>query len=202
MPVFLQSNMLSNWWSNWCTNSLNERPLVCNTLKPWYLPGLTSTYRFMNEWKEIPESFEKLMYLLKFDVSGNQITQLPHTFINLPYLAELNISGNELWELPEDFGRLAYSLVNLNVSNNKLDKLPVSIGTLTRCKSMDFSNNKKGFQNNFHLNQFRKQNFLFKTYWKDLWIACDIFWLQKTRKIGRLLKSNSILWCFERDGFS
>ena len=86
------------------------------------------------------------MYLLKFDASGNQITQLPHTFVNLPYLAELNISGNELWELPEDFGRLAFSLVNLNVSNNKLDKLPASIGTLTRCKSMDFSNNKKGFQ--------------------------------------------------------
>ena len=92
------------------------------------------------------------MYLLKFDVSGNQITQLPHTFVNLPYLAELNISGNELWELPEDFGRLAFSLVNLNVSNNKLDKLPVSIGTLTRCKSMDFSNNKKGFQTDIRLN--------------------------------------------------
>ena len=100
----------------------------------------------LNGDKEIPESFEKLMYLLKFNASGNQITQLPHTFVNLPYLAELNISGNELWELPEDFGRLAFSLVNLNVSNNKLDKLPASIGTLTRCKSMDFSNNKKGFQ--------------------------------------------------------
>ena len=100
----------------------------------------------LNGDKEIPESFEKLMYLLKFNASGNQITQLPHTFVNLPYLADLNISGNELWELPEDFGRLAFSLVNLNVSNNKLDKLPASIGTLTRCKSMDFSNNKKGFQ--------------------------------------------------------
>jgi len=121
-------------------NIIVELPAVVATKKS--KPTLESLILRNNNLTELPESFERLMYLLKLNVAHNQITQIPHTMINMPYLAELNLANNQIWELPEDFGRLAYSLTKINVSNNKLDKLPASIGSLTRCTEMDFSKNK------------------------------------------------------------
>jgi len=121
-------------------NIIVELPPVAATKKS--KPTIESLILQNNNITELPESFERLMYLLKLDVGNNQITQIPHTLINMPYLSVLNLANNQIWELPEDFGRLAYSLTTINVANNKLDKLPASIGNLTRCTEMNFANNK------------------------------------------------------------
>ena len=125
---------------NASNNIIVELPVVTATKKT--KPTIESLILKNNNITELPESFERLMYLLKLDVAHNQITQIPHTMINMPYLGDLNLENNQIWELPEDFGRLAFSLTKINVQNNKLDKLPSSIGKLTRCTEMNFANNK------------------------------------------------------------
>jgi len=123
-----------------CTNNrIESLPNVTSTKKT--KPTVECLILRNNAIVELPESFEKLSYLLHLDLTANQISQLPLTIINLPYLSELLLADNAIWDLPEDFGRLRYSLKRLCVAGNKIEKLPDSIGTLVLCEEMDFSRN-------------------------------------------------------------
>jgi hypothetical protein len=91
--------------------------------------------------KDLPESVAKLNFLVKLDLTDNDLGAITPSLSSKKSLLSLDLSGNKISTVSANIGELS-ELRELFLNKNSISSLPVEFGKLTHLKVLTFRQNR------------------------------------------------------------
>ncbi|KAF7406107.1 hypothetical protein HZH68_005476 [Vespula germanica] len=142
------SNTNSVPTNNYTNESLNFKNMLyiqntynsSNELLPNKLINLIKLDLSDNYLKDLPDYLDLLKNLQHLILNNNQLSYLPSVIGDLEKLISLKVHNNNITEVSENIGNLS-NLEDLDLSSNKLTDIPCTYKMLNRLKYLSLANN-------------------------------------------------------------